>query len=161
MLLLSDLAIRAETAHLVAPQHYDAARGTVTFETKFGTAQVMPVTESLREMFASIPKDSNPLTPFVWLLHPRKRITVDSLRKSMYTAMRKAGIARRFTPHDLRRTTAGIVYENSGHNLRLVQAVLGHKHLSSTLHYLDHRNTPVPLAALELAKLHPLTEATQ
>ena len=153
--------MRAETAIQIAPQHYDKGRNTLTFATKFGTMQVMPVTSELQALFATVPEDANPLTPYVLLLHPRKKIVTCSLRAALYRAMKKAGIARRITPHDLRRTTATEVYATSSHDLRLVQSVLGHKHMSSTLHYLDHRNTPVPLAALELAKLNPVTERTQ
>jgi len=161
LLLISDLALRAQTALSIAPQHYNRESQTITFATKFGTWQTLPVTAQLQKLFAAVAPGADPLMPYVVLLHPRHKVSLCTLRQCFYRAMSKAGITRRITPHDMRRTTAKEVYENSGKDLRLVQAVLGHKQLASTLHYLDHRNTPVPLAALELAKLNPITERKQ
>jgi integrase len=69
-------------------------------------------------------------------------------------------IRRQITPHDLRRTTARRVYDNT-RDLRIAQAVLGHSNLKSTLWYLQDNLTEVPISALELAKLNPLTERPQ
>jgi len=47
------------------------------------------------------------------------------------------------------------------HDIRACKPLLGHRDLATTLYYLDHRNTPVAVANLELAKLNPHTEAIQ
>jgi site-specific recombinase XerC len=54
-------------------------------------------------------------------------------------------------PHDLRRTTA-VAMLRATHDLRDVQAILGHKNLTSTMWYLDHELRPVKRSTLELIK---------
>lgn len=65
--------------------------------------------------------------------------------------LRDAGITRRLTPHDLRRTTAVAMLEYTG-DVRDVQALLGHRTLQSTIWYLDHDLRPVPRETLEALK---------
>ena len=57
------------------------------------------------------------------------------------------------TAHDLRRTTAVRTLEATK-DIRVVQVLLGHGDLPTTLWYLDHHNTPVDRAVLEAAKLN-------
>jgi integrase len=159
LLLCSDLAMRSGTAAKIAPRHYDAARGTLTFSTKKGREMCLPITAELEGMLRPL-ANADAATPFVCLLHRNGRIHVENLRAAMRRLMKRLGINRRIIAHDLRRTTAVQVYEGS-HDLRLVQAVLGHRHLASTLHYLDHRMTKVGAPTLELAKLNPHTEVIQ
>ncbi len=47
---------------------------------------------------------------------------------------KQAGVRQELRLHDLRRGIARRVYATSG-DLRVVQSLLGHKQLSSTLHY--------------------------
>lgn len=89
--------------------------------------------------------------PFVALLHPFGRVGYTGLLKAFHRACKEVGITRQITPHDLRRTTAVNTLEVT-QDLRLVQALLGHRTLETTFH--DHRNTPVSRKTLELAKLH-------
>jgi integrase len=175
ILLCSDLAMRAMTAARISPEHYDRHAGTVTFLTKFGTMQTLPVTERLRDLFdlaearmgARTGKGRNSVgriggseTPYIGLLSRLGRLSYVTLQHAFADLRRSLGITRQLTAHDLRRTTAVKVYQVN-RDLRAVQALLGHKTLATTLYYLDHRNTPVPLASLELAKLNPTTEAIQ
>jgi integrase len=160
ILLCSDLAMRSKTAAQIAPKDYDRQAGTVTFVTKFGTAQTLPVTAEIAELFASAKVTEDPSVPYVALLSRLGRIVTKSLRQNFRQLRRKVGINRQITPHDLRRTTAVKMLELT-HDLRAVQALLGHRNLSTTLYYLDHRNTPVAVANLELAKLNPHTEVLQ
>ena len=175
-MLCSDLAMRAHTATRITPENYDKKAGTITFATKFGTMQTLPVTLELQALFDEaearmgaktgkggrnvVGRIGGPSTPYVALLSPLGRVSYVTLQHAFAKLRRSIGITRQLTAHDLRRTTAVRVYQVN-RDLRAVQALLGHKTLATTLYYLDHRNTPVDLSTLELAKLNPTTEAIQ
>jgi integrase len=168
LLMCSDMAIRSGTAAKLGPEHYDAARRELTFTTKYQARQRLPVTGELAALLDTCTK---PGVPFVGQLpraaalhrqplHALEHMTVNSLRKLFAATRRRLGIKRKLTAHDLRRTTAVRVYDAT-RDIRLVQALLGHGDLGSTIWYLDHHMTPVPSSALELAKLNPTTEKLQ
>lgn len=73
------------------------------------------------------------------------------LRLGWRQLLDEVGITRHIVPHDLRRTTA-VGMLNATHDVRDVQALLGHRTLQSTLWYLDHDLFPVNRATLELIK---------
>lgn len=158
LLLCSDMAIRSGTAVKIAPHHYNPERRELSFRTKFDSAQTLPVTNELAAIFESCKGDS--ATPYVGQLSPGGHLQHTSALNNFAKLRRKVGITRRLTPHDFRRTTAVATYQITK-DLRVVQALLGHSELATTLHYLDHRNTPVGKSVLELAKLPPPTETIQ
>lgn len=168
LLLCSDLAIRSGTAARLTPSDYDPVRRELTYTTKYQARQVMPVTS---ELAALLDLCILPNTPFVAQLprahithrqplHPLGHMGADGLRKLFGGLRRKLGINRKLTAHDLRRTTAMRVYDAT-RDIRLVQALLGHGDLNSTLWYLDHHLTPIQVSTLELAKLNPHTKGVQ
>lgn len=168
LLMCSDLAIRSGTAARLTPEHYDTLRRKLTFTTKYQERQQLPVTEELAHLLDAC---KLPDVPFVAQLprarkshrqplHPLGRMAAGSLRKLFVKLKRKLGITRKLTAHDLRRTTAMRVYEET-RDIRLVQALLGHGDLNSTVWYLDHHLTPITLADLELAKLNQPREVVQ
>lgn len=162
LLLCSDMAMRSGTAVRISPNHYDAATGNVSYSTKFGDKQTLPATAELRAIFAVAngPKD----VPYVVQLNPRgsgglrTNRTADnkSVQSNLQAQLKRLrfalGISKRIIPHDLRRTTAVRVYEDT-HDLRAVQHILGHRGLPQTLHYLDHAATSTHVDVLESAKL--------
>lgn len=168
LLLCSDLAIRSGTAARLCPEDYDSQRRELIFTTKYQARQRMPVTAALAAMLGTCKLSG---VPFVAQLpraagghrqplHSLGRMGVDSLRKLFCNLRKKLGIRRKLTAHDLRRTTAMRVYDAT-RDVRLVQALLGHGDMNSTIWYLDHHLTPIPVSMLELAKLNPETEAIQ
>lgn len=169
LLLCSDLAIRSGTAAILTPENYDPQERTLTFQTKYANRQILPVTGELAAILDTC-KDG--ALPFVAQLargqHWRGGATLEAIgrmtRSGLYDAFRKVkrenGITRQLTPHDLRRTTARLIYKQTG-DMRLAQALLGHSHLGSTVWYLQDATQEVSISSLELAKLNPITERTQ
>jgi len=136
LLMCSDLAIRSGTAALMAPKHYDAAAGTLTFTTKKGRKMCLPVTDELAEIIRPLAKlDAD--TPFVAHLSRNGHCKSRYLTAELGRLRKRCGINRQLTPHDLRRTTAVRVYEDT-RDLRVVQAILGHRP-EETLEPLDRR----------------------
>lgn len=147
LLLCSDLALRSGTAARLAPKHYNQETREVSIVTKAGRSVHLPVTDELANIFAAV-SDRDPETPFVHQLHRRCKVNANYLRNVFWRLRHSLGITRDLRAHDLRRTTAVKALDITG-DLRLVQALLGHTQLRSTLHYLDHRNTTVPRELVE------------
>jgi integrase len=66
----------------------------------------------------------------------RYHIDADHARKVFKTALAKAKIDRRITPHDLRRTAATRMHFELGMPLTRLQAILGHNSLDQTREYI-------------------------
>jgi integrase len=155
--LCSDLAIRSGTAEKLSPQYYDAAEGILTFRTKYSRSVTLPVSKPLRELFMLHDKESH--VPYLEALNPRGAQSQSAHRRMFERIRKRVGITRRLTYHDLRRTTAVHAYELT-RDLRLVQALLGHKELAHTLYYLDHNSTPVRSEAIEAIRLYHVATET-
>jgi site-specific recombinase XerC len=171
ILLCSDLAIRSGTAAGLGPSHYYAQTGELRFTTKHGAKLMLPVTSEVRELIEQCDlRVDLPFTYQLWQRRPGKQFAPSATSNRLATPLRAAfrklclaqGITRRIVPHDLRRTTAVAMLRHT-HDVRDVQAILGHRSLQSTIWYLDHDLQPVQrvnLAALKRPYLVPPKERT-
>jgi len=165
ILLCSDLAIRSGTALQIAPEHYDATSATLHFTTKMGEKLTLPVTEEIQELFGCCNlHDPRPfVTQLAKLNKPGRgqtirRETLDQTAiDKRFQKLRATITTKHITFHDLRRTAAVRMYEQTG-DLRAVQALLGHRSMNSTIWYLDHDLMPVSRITLELIKRPPAPE---
>jgi integrase len=163
ILLCSDLAIRSGTAIKIGPRHYNQEARTLQFRTKMDEALTLPTTDSIESLISRC--DLNNPRPFITQLHDLKLpkygrrcenavMSLKKLRSDYNEMVQEVSPAKRITFHDLRRTAAVRMYEQTG-DLRIVQALLGHRSLPSTIWYLDHDLRPVSRATLELIKRPP------
>ena len=81
-----------------------------------------------------------------------RAVSADTVRQRLHEVTRRAGLGRRVTPHDLRRTYATWLLE-AGVDLRTVQVLLGHRSPNTTARYTHVRpelirRTPSPLDML-------------
>lgn len=75
------------------------------------------------------------------------RLNVRAIQKMMDRTLLKAGLdVERYSPHKLRHTAATEMVRN-GVDVRVVQEVLGHEHLSTTQIYTHVENTDLKIAA--------------
>jgi integrase len=160
LLLCSDLAIRSGTAILIAPEHYNEDKGTLTFKTKCDERLTLPVTEEIAALLATCNMEiDQPFVHQLWYTNHTASRTGSRLvsygRNCLQRVFRnlqiKLNITRNLHPHDFRRTTAVAMLRATG-DIRDVQAILGHKNLQSTFWYLDHEMRPVERRTLELIK---------
>ena len=160
VLLCSDLAIRSGTAARLGPAEYHPQTGELRFTSKHGARLTLPVTLAVRELIDQC--DHNDPRPYVLQLWPRRngrqfQPNADSgrlaapLREAFQKLCKANGITRHIVPHDLRRSTAVAMLRHT-HDVRDVQAILGHRSLQSTIWYLDHDLQPVTRLNLETIK---------
>ncbi len=159
ILLCSDLALRSGTAARLGPRHYYHSNHTLQFTTKANAHLTLPVTQEIRELIERCSMDT-PVS-FVrqlWELAPPLHRTPphESRCNGWWTPQfqklrKELKINHHITPHDLRRTSAVAMLEYS-HDVREVQALLGHRNLQSTLWYLDHDLRPIQRSTLEIIK---------
>ncbi len=89
----------------------------------------------------------------VYIIHYKGR-PINSLKGSWATAKKKAGIARRLRPYDMRHAFAtGLL--SAGTDARTVADLIGHSRPDTTLNIYAHADTALSRAAI--AKLAPLT----
>ena len=97
--------------------------------------------------------------PKEWLFPgatPDKRICCRTVFRAFQSAVRRAGLTKKVSPHSLRHSFATHLLE-SGTDLRTIQLLLGHSNLKTTSRYLhvsqQHvRETASPLDSLALSK---------
>jgi integrase len=152
--------MRSGTATRINPQDYNRTREELRFTTKFDAKVTLPVTAAIAALFEDC--DQNSPEPYVWQLRRRephgrgkvigKHPTNTQLFRDQFNKLRKSlGIEKRIVPHDLRRTAAVAMLEQTG-DVRDVQALLGHRSLLSTIWYLDHDLRPIKRSTLEQLK---------
>ena len=150
ILLAAHAGFRRSDCMRIAPIHYNAEKRTITIDQqKTGTKVSVPVSQRLAQLLETAPTHS-PTTPF-YVLWKGDAITAHGVTSAWLTLKKKAGVNRQLWLHDLRRTLAVSMYEISK-DLRVVEAMLGHNSLNSTVRYLEHKDP---------AKLRPYLEALQ
>jgi integrase/recombinase XerC len=129
----------------VSREHYDGF--SVTIRSKWGRSVQVPVSNRLRAILDAAPLGAE---PYVQLFHGPHTFKYSAV----YGALRALARRHNLPPlhlHDLRRTMARKVY-NATADLRVVQQLLGHDHLNSTLLYLQPEITAISRENLELAQ---------
>ncbi len=138
ILLSSDIALRGGTALRLCENDWDHEAQAFRFQTKANVLVMLPPSQRLRQMIDLIHAYpcADKATPYIARLGasaPRK--AKQNLAKQFSQLVKRLGLAH-FTTHDLRRAAARRMYDVTGHDLRVVQSLLGHTNLGSTFRYL-------------------------
>lgn len=149
LLLCLDSAMRFSEAIQVGPHNYDAARGTACVQLKGGRTAEIPVSSRAAAIIAAADQLTRRGESYVLTLcavaHP------ESVRMQFNRLKKKLAIRKELHIHDLRRTTATRAYEATK-DLRVVQQLLNHESMVSTVRYI---------APHDAQKMRPLIEALQ
>ncbi len=133
ILLYLQCGLRKHEALAVTPRTWNRENHTVTIPIKGGRIRTAQVTDDVEILFLAA-GDPDPDTTYISALRGRK--VNDSGMGQAWTALKKrTGINPTVTAHDLRRTSATILY-TATKDLRVPQQLLGHQDLTSTLRYL-------------------------
>lgn len=97
---------------------------------------------------------------FYQKFHPFMPITRSSLRSILKALVRRSGITKRVNLHSMRHTFA-VHYLNFGGTIYQLQKILGHSHLSTTIHYLKYAVLPESSHISVIDKLKEKTKAPQ
>jgi integrase/recombinase XerD len=151
VLLCADLALRFSASLRAAPADYNPESGLLTVVLKGGETQTLPVTEEIRGIFAAAPKDRPPEMPYIEALAGKPR-TKEGIRYCWRVICKKLGLPADVQPHSFRRTAASNLYELTK-DPRLVQQLLGHKSMHSTVRYIVDRDPKNLRPLLETMKL--------
>ena len=119
------------------------------YQTKNGERREVPMNNFVSRALIAVPRD-----PDSQYIFPHRNGRPCDLRKSFFTACKKAGIMN-FRFHDLRHTFASQLVM-SGVDLNTVRELLGHKSLEMTLRYShlspDHKKRAVDLLGQSIHK---------
>jgi len=113
----------------------DPVRGILLVrEAKGGGQRLVPLTPLLAQELTTFLQKVPPSGPWLFSLQGGCAPSPDHIRKQLRKAVRRAGITRRVTPHLFRHTYATLLLD-AGTDLRVIQTVLGHRCLASTMRY--------------------------
>lgn len=127
-------------------------------DTKYHKSRDVPTTARLRAVALAAWLTKTPTGPFLtndWALTPNPTdpaITARTLQRALTAVGRKIGLTR-LTPHMLRHTFATRLLAQT--NLRVVQEVLGHRHISTTEIYTHVNSNDIEAAMLRLENTPP------
>lgn len=157
ILLCSELGLRHRTAAHITPRNYNPHLRAITFKTKGDVQQTLPVTAAIAEVFAALPSTAHPDTPVVNLLRSSNPASHTPGKNPRFTKQwtklkQQLGIRADLRIHDLRRTVAEDVW-SATHDIRAVQAQLGHRSPITTARYLADR--------IDLQDLQPVLQKVQ
>ncbi len=149
--------LRVSDVVKLTPADIDAERMTIRIQQGKGHkdrhALLSPkVLDTLRFWQQKMPPNAPWLFPSGW--GKGKHIGIGTLQKACRRAREQSGIPKAITVHTLRHSFATHLLEN-GCNIRVIQALLGHKRIDTTAHYtrvssVIMRNTTGPLDQLDL-----------
>jgi len=134
---------------------FDKANRTITLKGKGQKMRVVPYGEHLRttlkcyiKMLGYFPKES--------IIESYKvkgaPLTLRGLQHIIKEIAKRSGVKKRTHAHTLRHTFAVHFLNNGGH-LPQLQSLLGHSHISTTLHYLKYAHLPLKQIVTPLDKM--------
>lgn len=144
--LLFDTGIRSGELRRLEFKHFDKHNRTITLHTTKGKVlRVVPYGEHVRivlkdyvQMLGYFPKGA--------LLESYKEqgkpLTMRGLQHIVRQIAKRSGIKKKISCHTFRHTYAVHFLNNGGH-LPQLQRLLGHKHITTTLHYLKYAHLPL------------------
>ncbi len=112
----------------------DGRRGVIRVRGKGGRDRYVPLREKLLGVLRRYYARERPRRPWLFAGHGDRHVSPDQVRRAMTKALRKTSIRKKVTPHVLRHSFATHILE-AGEDLRVIQALLGHASIRTTVRY--------------------------
>jgi site-specific recombinase XerD len=128
--------LRIEEACTLWTLDIDRHRRTIKIRHgKGGKARYVMLPELFLITLETYWRAERPVPPILFPGHsPGTCVTQDAVRKAIHDAVLATGIRKHVTPHTLRHSFATHLHEN-GTDLRVIQELLGHKSIRTTVRY--------------------------
>lgn len=128
--------LRVSEACAIRVEDIDSARGVIHVRHAKGDRErCVMLAPRLLQVLRSYWAACRPPRPYLFPGEDaRKPITADSVRNAMQSAVAIAGLTKRVTPHTLRHTFATHLMD-TGTDVRVIQALLGHASIRTTMQY--------------------------
>ncbi len=152
VLLALDAGMRTGTALAITPENWNRQSGVLTFTTKGDRKMSIPATERLADLLNAAATTAQPGESLVHHLTAALSNTERAFRQRWNKIKHTAGVTRDIRPHDLRRTAATRLY-NQTKDLRVVQQFLGHRSLLATVKYIAPHDPAALKELLEASKV--------
>jgi integrase/recombinase XerD len=127
--------LRFQEATQLRPQDLSQDKTFFRVKGKGGRVRQVPIVDDLRAILAGLDMTKE------WLFPSRvadketgEKNPLGDIRQPLKTAMKKAGITGRITPHQFRHSYATHLLE-SGADIRIIQKLLGHQSVTTTQIY--------------------------
>lgn len=135
-LVMYGAGLRISEACSLRVTDIDAKRGVIVVHRgKGGKERCAMLGERLLVALRSYWAASRPPLPFLFPSEDAaKPIAADRVRKAIHASVKASGLTKRIVPHVMRHSFATHLLD-SGTDIRIIQALLGHASISSTMRY--------------------------
>lgn len=137
----------------------DIDSGRMVIHVRHGKGDVardVPLSPRLLAVLRKYWRSERPPLPYLFVgKYSGKPLDPESVRKAMQLARVEAGLKQRTTPHMLRHSFATHLLE-AGTDVRVIQQLLGHRHLSTTAGYTRVAHATMAKTTSPLDRLPPL-----
>jgi len=146
--------LRISEACRIQVAHLDATQGVIRILGKGRVERLVALHPSLLEALRRYWREAHPVPPWLFTGRLGFPLDLDQARRMFKAAVKASGLAKRATPHSLRHTYATLLLEQ-GEDLRVIQALLGHRSIQSTEVYLHVATHMIRRSTDVLALLSP------
>lgn len=142
LVVLYSLGLRSGELINLEVTHLDGKRNVITIKKAKGQKdRILPFPESIKPLLREYYKKYTPKR-FLFEGRNHKKYSPASLRAVFNKAVHKANIEKEVTPHSLRHAFATHLLE-SGTNLKIIQQLLGHNDIKTTMLYTQVSNRSI------------------
>lgn len=126
--------LRVSEACSLRIEDLDGRRGVIRVRGKGGRDRYVPLRGKLLDVLRRYYARERPSGPWLFPRAGNRPVSPDQVRRALKKALSKTSIRKKVTPHSLRHSFATHLLE-AGEDLRVIQALLGHASIRTTVRY--------------------------